>query len=79
MRQHLWTTDPNEYAVLPAEGWTQEGIVAYVLPTAVAGVAPNPLYRMMAPQVHLWTTDMNEFDTLESEGWTLEGIIGYVL
>ena len=28
---HLWTTDANEYSTLASDGWSQEGIVGYVL------------------------------------------------
>lgn len=80
-QQHFWTDDYNEYNTLRQApwNWNDEGIAGYVFPTAVAGIAPTPLYRMMAPQVHLWTTDVNEYDSLVSDGWTQEGIIGYVL
>lgn len=80
-RQHHWTTDANEYAALPAFGWTQEGIDGYILPTPAAGTIP--LYRLFlnaAVGVHLWTTDANERSVLvNSRGWIDEGIAGYVV
>lgn len=85
VKQHLWTTDLNEYTTLPTtQGWDQEGVVGYVFPTAVA--ASDPLYRMNYPatatnvDLHLWTTDLNEYDTnAATYGWTQEGVIGYVM
>ena len=29
---HLWTTDLNEYTVIPSWGWVQEGVVGHVVP-----------------------------------------------
>ncbi len=80
IRQHLWTTDANEYAVLATRGWSQEGIDGYVLPTEVAGVTV-PLYRLAytALPLHLWTTDFNEYTVLATRGWIQEGIVGHVV
>ena len=78
-RQHLWTTDANEAAVLPQRGWTYEGLSGYVLPSAIPGSAP--LYRMAlaSPPLHLWTTDPNEYQVLQGLGWAPEGFIGHVI
>ena len=81
-RQHLWTTDRNEYFTLRDEaGWTAEGVAAYVLPTTAA--AGTPLYRLSyshgPTSLHLWTTDPNEYDSLVADGWAQEGPIGRVL
>ena len=81
-RQHLWTTDLNEFTTLSqVPGWNSEGIAAYVFPSAIAG--STPLYRMsypFLPDMHLWTTDLNEYDTLYLDyGWVKEGVIGYVI
>jgi len=80
IHQHLWTSNPNEYVMLGAAGWTQEGIVGYVFPSAVTATAPNPLYRLSNTTLalHLWTASQNEYNTLATQGWTAEGIIGYV-
>ena len=80
IRQHLWTTDANENAVLPARGWMQEGVDGYVLPSAVAGVTV-PLYRLAYAflPIHLWTTDRNEYDVLATRGWIQEGVVGHVV
>jgi hypothetical protein len=79
IRQHLWTTDQNEYNTLPGSGWTQEGVIGNLLPTAQAGSVP--LYRMALanPPLHLWTTDANEYAVLQTFGWIPEGIIGFAL
>jgi len=82
VRQHLWTTQLNEYNTLATEGWTQEGIAGWVFPSAVAGTATDPLYRLSyaTPALHLWTTDLNEYNTLAADDfWTQEGIVCYVL
>ncbi len=80
IRQHLWTTDANEYNVLGGQGWTQEGIDSYLLPSAVTGLTV-PLYRLANRRMplHLWTTDTNEYQVLGANGWTQEGIVGYVV
>lgn len=80
IRQHLWTTDRNEYDVLGTRGWTQEGFDGYLLQTAVQGVSV-PLYRLSHGYLplHLWTTDLNEYTVLATRGWTQEGIVGHVL
>jgi hypothetical protein len=79
--QHHWTTDANEYNALGAQGWKQEGIDGYILPTPLAGSVP--LYRLYLNALgglHLWTTDVNEKNVLTtSQGWRDEGIAGYVL
>lgn len=79
IRQHLWTTDANEYAVLATRGWTQEGADGYVLPTAVSGVTV-PLYRLAYAflPIHLWTTDANEYAVLATRGWIQEGVAAHV-
>ncbi len=80
IRQHLWTTDRNEYDVLGTWGWTQEGTDGYILPSAVAGTTA-PLYRLnySALPLHLWTVDANEYAVLPSWGWIQEGVAGYVV
>ena len=79
--QHHWTTDANEYSVLPTVGWAQEGIDGYILPTQPAGSLPlYRLYLNAAGGLHLWTTDANERAFLiANNGWIDEGIAGYVL
>ena len=80
IRQHLWTTDANEYAVLATRGWMQEGTDSYVLPSGVAGVTV-PLYRLAYAflPIHLWTTDANEYAVLATRGWIQEGVAAHVL
>jgi hypothetical protein len=79
--QHHWTTDANEYNVLPSMGFQQEGIDGYILPTAVSGALP--LYRLYLNAqggLHLWTIDANERNYLVANaGWIDEGIAGYVI
>ena len=79
IRQHHWTTDANEWAVLSSSTWTDEGISGYVLPVSAAG--STPLYRLALPNppLHLWTTDLNEYEVLQTRGWVAEGIAGWVL
>jgi ELWxxDGT repeat protein len=82
-KEHLYTTDANEYAVLGSRGWVQEGIDHVLLRGSAAflGITPVPLYRLYHAGIkqHLWTRDKNEYDTLPSGGWSQEGIDGYVL
>lgn len=85
IKQHLWTTDVNEWDMLATQGWVQEEVAGYVFPTALSAHT-YPLYRMNYPatatnaDLHLWTIDLNEYNTdASSYGWTQEGIVGYVL
>ncbi len=80
IKQHLWTTDANEYSVLGSRGWIQEGVDGYILPSAASGLSV-PLYRLAYTflPIHLWTTDLNEYDVLAGRGWIQEGVVGHVL
>ena len=85
-REHLFTTDPNEYATLGAETgvWTQEGASGKVLdnPGSFNGVAAVPYYRLYDTTTwwHHWTSDPNEYYTLiQFPGWNGEGVDGYLL
>jgi len=83
-KEHLYTSDLNEYDTLATRGWTQEGIAYsdYNGPITLDGVVAEPLYRLycMADQQHLWTTDFNEYNTLRTYVgyWSGEGVVGYV-
>lgn len=79
IRQHLWTTDKNEYDTLATRNWGQEGIDGYILPAAVPGITV-PLYRLSYKflPIHLWTTDTNEYTVLAGRGWVQEGVAGHV-
>ena len=76
--EHHWTTDANEYNVLEALGWVQEGADGYVFATQVSG--SEPLYRLYNPNdgLHHWTMDTNERDVLIGLGFIDEGIACYV-
>jgi hypothetical protein len=83
--EHLYTTDTNEYAVLGARGWVQEG-PAYTMfrNTGTYGnadtVAIHRLYHSETQQ-HFWTDNWYEASEL-ARGfgpWDYEGISGYVL
>jgi uncharacterized protein (TIGR03437 family) len=67
-KEHLYTTDLNEYNVLGTRGWNQEGADASVFngPATVNGVSTVPMWRLYFTQnmTHLWTTDRNEYVTL---------------
>lgn len=78
-RQHLWTTDRNEYFVLSGvSDWTPEGIAGYVFPSLVTGTTPYYRLLQLGTPYHLWTTDLNEYQFLQTHGWRSEGITGYV-
>jgi hypothetical protein len=83
-KEHLYTTDLNEYNVLGSRGWTQEGVAYRMLTNGVYnGVSATiPLFRAYHPGIlqHLWTTDSNEAATLGgTSSWFYEDIIGYML
>ena len=82
-KEHLYTTDTNEYGVLTGRGWVPEGVAHWVLvdATPVGGVTPVPLYRLYHAGIRPapWTTDANEYAVLATRGWAQEGTDGYVL
>ena len=67
-KEHLYTTDLNEYNVLGTQGWQQEGADASVFngPASVSGMATVPFWRLYytTNMTHFWTTDRNEYLTL---------------
>jgi alpha-tubulin suppressor-like RCC1 family protein len=82
-KEHLYTTDFNEYTVLPSRGWIQEGAAYRLLTNGLYnGVATIPLFRVYHPgiQQHHWTTDANEAMVLgRTSAWHFEGTVGYLL
>jgi hypothetical protein len=81
-KEHLYTTDFNEYVVLGTRGWVREGIAYRMLTSGIyKGSATVPLFRLYHDliQQHHWTTDANEAKVLaEERGWVYEGVVGYV-
>jgi parallel beta-helix repeat protein len=82
-KEHLYSTDANEYTVLGEDGWSQEGAPFDVEngPASISGVSDEPDYRLYNPVTyqHLWTTDRNEYFTLRTSGvWRPEGVAFYV-
>ena len=63
-KEHLYTTDYNEYVTLGNAGWAQEG-VAFIAP-AYNG---TDVYRFYVPSTlqHVWTRDQNEYNTLTQQ------------
>jgi hypothetical protein len=83
-KEHLYTTDLNEYNTLPVCcSWKAEGSIYQLFLSAgsVAGVNAVPYYRLYNPYSfqHHWTTDVSEYNALGAIGWSKEGIDGYVL
>lgn len=72
---HHYTKDANEYQVLGARGWTQEG-VAWHSDTEDRGV---PVYRLYHAGTlnHHYTMDAWEYQVLGGRGWKQEGIAWY--
>ena len=83
-KEHLYTTDFNEYSVLPVCcGWVAEGAIYKLYQSAgsLAGVDAVQYYRLYNPfsYQHHWTTDLNEYNVLGTRGWSKEGVDGYIL
>jgi hypothetical protein len=82
-KEHLYTTDLNEYNVLGTRGWVQEGVAYKMLTNGVfGGVLTVPLFRLYHPGIlqHHWTTDSNEATALpDTTTWLYEIPVGYVL
>jgi len=83
-KEHLYTSDVNEYNTLATEGWDQEGLAwnDYNGLVTISGVTTIPVYRLynIPEQQHLWTTDPNEYNTLKNfvGTWSVDGIAGYI-
>jgi hypothetical protein len=81
-KEHLYTTDFNEYVVLGTRGWIREGVAYRMLTTGIhKGAATIPLFRLYHDVIlqHHWTTDANEVKVLaEDRGWVYEGVVGYL-
>jgi alpha-tubulin suppressor-like RCC1 family protein len=83
-KEHLYTTDLNEYNVLGANNWIQEGVAYRMLTNGVYNsvAATIPMYRMYHAGIlqHHWTTDSNEVVVLSANTqWEYEGVAGYLL
>jgi uncharacterized protein (DUF1800 family) len=82
-KEHLYTTDTNEYSVLATRGWVAEGPIykLYQGAGSLNGVAAVPFYRLynQISYQHHWTTDANEYNVLGQGDWIREGIDGYIL
>ncbi len=82
-KEHLYTTDANEYDVLGKNGWMREGVAYGVMTNGYyQGVATIPLFRLYHPGIrqHHWTTDSNEANTLPRiSDWVFEGTVGYLV
>jgi C1A family cysteine protease len=82
-KEHLYTTDTNEYSVLAIRGWVAEGAIYQLYGGAgsLNGVAAVPFYRLYNPisYQHHWTTDANEYNVLGQGDWLREGVDGYIL
>ena len=82
--EHLYTTDLNEFNVLPVCcAWVPEGSIYRLFNGAgsFGGVATVPYYRLYNPFSfqHHWTTDVGEYNFLPSVGWIQEGVDGQIL
>ena len=82
--EHLYTTDLNEYNVLPVCcAWIPEGAIYKIFsgPGSYGGVTAVAYFRLYNPfsHQHHWTTDPNEYAVLASFGWVQEGTDGYIL
>ena len=78
---HLYTTDANEYRVLPSMGWTPEGEKWQAVWSSDEDgeLTGTPVYRLLNPTNgdHHYTTDSNEYRALPGYGWRQEGIAYY--
>jgi hypothetical protein len=81
-KEHLYTTDFNEYVVLGTRGWVREGVAYRMLTSGIyMGAATMPLFRLYHDGIlqHHWTTDANEVKILaEERAWVYEGVVGYL-
>jgi hypothetical protein len=76
-KDHVITLDPNEYATLGSNGWTQQGQLGLAYPdSSTPPDGTYPVYRLYnsTTQQHLWTMDPNESSQLVQSGWQQQAI-----
>jgi hypothetical protein len=83
-KEHLYTTDLNEYTVLGTLGWNQEGQAFTMFSSAglYNGAYTVPYFRLYdaSSNQHLWTSDAYEaFVLSQAPTWFYEGIVGDLL
>lgn len=75
-KEHLYTTDSNEKAVLSARrDWNYEGMAWGSQKSDTSA----PVYRLYHNRLgkHLYTKDTNEYNVLQTRGWKSEGVSFY--
>lgn len=73
--EHFYTTSPQERDTLVVSGWTDEGDIGCIAPSALCSSVE--LFRLVQ-MWHLYTVDVNERNTLVAAGWTQEWSPGFV-
>ncbi|MBM7635874.1 hypothetical protein [Streptococcus saliviloxodontae] len=74
LKEHLFTSDTNEYDVLSSKGWNQEGLAWYAPDN---GQQVTRLYSKITHK-HLYTTDQNEVSVLTRSGaWVQDAMSFY--
>lgn len=79
-KDYFYTIDPQQRAVaINTYGYADQGVVARVESSQVAGTAPFWRFYKGLPQTdHVYTTFSDEVDLVVPLGWVFEGTEGYV-
>ncbi len=81
-RNHLYTSDDSEAALVLSMGWVYERVEGYIYTTQVPGSVAlhrmNKFNSQTADQVHKYTRSFSEVILLWQQGWGYDGIAGYV-
>ena len=78
---HFYTTNTTEMNSFLANGYTAQGIAAYILPSDTQAPNAVPLFRLYSSKStdHYYTANASNRDTVLSRGnYVSDGIAGYV-
>lgn len=80
MTDHFYTTNITEMEAFFANGYTDQGIAGYILPSDTQAPTAVPLFRLYNAQIgdHAYTTNASERDASSGAGYVSEGIAGFV-
>ena len=78
---HLYTTNTTEMNTFLVNGYTDQGVAAYILPSDTKAPTAVPLFRLYNPRStdHYLTANASDRDRVISRnGYVSQGVVGFV-